>query len=111
MMLKLFERLLAVGSNFENFQVGFEGSDRTECVSHRLEESSAAVGHSMKRTDSPYIYASSAFPAISPGVIILGEIFAYMTVFQSNHRGSHIPSSWIVHAGCVFIVGLHLFMT
>ena len=23
---------------------------------------------------------------------IFGEIFAYLTVFQSNHRGSHIPS-------------------
>ena len=26
---------------------------------------------------------------------ILGEIFAYVTVFQSNHRGSHIPFSKI----------------
>ena len=24
--------------------------------------------------------------------------FAYVTVFESNHCGSHIPSSWMVHA-------------
>ena len=26
----------------------------------------------------------------------------------SNWRGSHIPSSWIVHAVCVFVAGFHL---
>ena len=38
---------------------------------------------------------------------ILGEIFAYVTVFQSNHWGSHILSSWMVHAGCDFVTGIH----
>ena len=39
---------------------------------------------------------------------ILGELFAYATVFfSSNHRGSHIPSSWMVHAGCVFVASTH----
>ena len=46
-------------------------------------------------------------PATSLGFIILGEIFAYVTVFSSNHWGSHIPSSWMVHAGCVFVAGIH----
>ena len=27
--------------------------------------------------------------------------------FQSNHRCSHIPSLWMVHAGCVFVDGIH----
>ena len=27
--------------------------------------------------------------------------------FKSNHRGSHIPSSWMVLAGCVFVAGIH----
>ena len=27
--------------------------------------------------------------------------------FQSSHRGSHIPSSWMVHAGCVFVALIH----
>ena len=34
-------------------------------------------------------------PSYSLGFTILGEIFAYVTAFQSNHRGSHIPSSWV----------------
>ena len=43
-------------------------------------------------------------PAISLGFTILGEIFAYVTVFQSNHWDSHIPSSWILHAGFSLLV-------
>ena len=42
--------------------------------------------------------SSSAFPAMSLGFTTLGEMFAYVTIFfifYSNHRGSHIPSSWI----------------
>ena len=45
--------------------------------------------------------------ARSLGFTILSEIFAYVTVFRSNHRGSHIPSSWMVYAGCVFVAGIH----
>ena len=30
-----------------------------------------------------------------------------MIVFESNHRGSHIPSLWMVHAGCFFAAGIH----
>ena len=37
----------------------------------------------------------------------LGEIIAYVTAFLSNHRGSHIPSSWMAHAGCVFVAAIH----
>ena len=56
--------------------------------------------------------SSSAFPAISLGFTSLGEIFAYVALFSflffsfflSNHRGSHIPSSWMVHAGCVLLL-------
>ena len=36
-----------------------------------------------------------------------GEIFAYETVFYSNHWGSHIQSLWMVHAGCVFVASIH----
>ena len=50
--------------------------------------------------------SSSAFPATSLGFIILDEIFAYLTVFYSNRRGSHIPTSWMAHAGCVFVAGI-----
>ena len=39
------------------------------------------------------ISSSSAFPARSQGFTIFGEFFVYVTVFQSNHRGSHIP--WV----------------
>ena len=42
-------------------------------------------------------------PAKSLGFTISGEIFKY--VIQSNKRGSHIPSSWIVHVGCAFVGG------
>ena len=53
----------------------------------------------------------SAFPAISLGFTTFGEMFVHVTVFYSNHRGSHIPSSWMVHAGCVFVAGIHPFRT
>ena len=39
------------------------------------------------------------------------EIFDYVALFQSNHRGSHIPSLWMVHAGCVFVASIHLWRT
>ena len=29
----------------------------------------------------------------------------------SKHRGSHIPSLWMVHAKCVFVAGIHLSRT
>ena len=45
--------------------------------------------------------------AISLWFTSLGEIFLYVTVFQSNHWGSHILSLWLVHAGCVFVAGIH----
>ena len=61
--------------------------------------------------------SSSAFSAISLGFTFLCEIFAYVRVsffffvclfgFKSNHRSSQIPSSWMVPAGCVFVVGIH----
>ena len=53
--------------------------------------------------------SSSAFPScVSLGFIILSEIFAYVIVFiKSNHLGSYIPSSCMVHAGCVFVAGIH----
>ena len=52
--------------------------------------------------------SSSVFPAISLGFTILGEIFAYVTVSQFNHRDNHIQSSWMVHAKCVFVPGIQL---
>ena len=33
--------------------------------------------------------------------------FFFWFFFLSNHWGSHIPSSWMVHAGCVFVAGIH----
>ena len=51
--------------------------------------------------------SSSALSAISLGFTIFGEIFAYVTIFLSNHRGSHIQSSWMVHVGCVCVAGIH----
>ena len=57
--------------------------------------------------DSSSSSSSSEFPALSLGFTILGEIFAYMTIFLSNHRGSHIPSLWMVRAECVFVASIH----
>ena len=60
----------------------------------------------------PHPSSSSMFPAIFLGFTTLGEIFAYVTILQSNHRGSHIPSLWMMmHAGCVFVAGIHPFRT
>ena len=39
------------------------------------------------------------------------ESFACVTVFYPNHWGSHIPSSWMVHAGCIFVAGIRLSRT
>ena len=52
-----------------------------------------------------FFFSSSAFPAVSLG-LILGEIFAYVTFFSSSHRGSHILSLWMVHAGYVYVAGI-----
>ena len=30
-----------------------------------------------------------------------------MTIFYSNYRGSQILSLWMMHAGCVFVSGIH----
>ena len=62
-------------------------------------------------SSSSPLSSPSAFPAISLRFTILGEIFAYVTVFESNHWGSHIPSLWMVHAGCVFVAGIQLSRT
>ena len=51
--------------------------------------------------------SSPAIPVRPLGFIILGEIFAYLTVFQSNRKGSHILSSRMVHAGCVVLADIH----
>ena len=55
---------------------------------------------------------SSVFPAISLRFTIFGEIFEHVAFlsfffFSSDHRGSHIPSSQIVHAECIFVAGIH----
>ena len=55
--------------------------------------------------------SSSAFQAIPLGFTILGEIFAYVTVIQSNHWGGLIPSLWMVHARCVFVASICLSRT
>ena len=53
---------------------------------------------------------TSVFPAgYISGVHHVGEVFVYVTFsFKSNHRGSHIPGLWMVHAGCVFVAFTHL---
>ena len=48
-----------------------------------------------------------AFPAMSVGITILGELFTYMTIILFSHKGSHISSSWMVHAWCVIVAGIH----
>ena len=46
-------------------------------------------------------------PSYFSGIHQFGEIFAYETgFFKSIHTGSHIPSSRMVHAGCVFVAGI-----
>ena len=37
---------------------------------------------------------------------ILGLIFAYVTVSESSHRGSHIPSSWMLFLSKASVEGL-----
>ena len=57
----------------------------------------------MKNSNS----SSSAFPALSLGFTILGEIFAYVSFcccfFQSKNRGSHILTGW-------YLLGVFLFL-
>ena len=50
-------------------------------------------------------------PCYFYGVHHLGEIFAFVTISWSNHTGSHILSSRMVHAGCVFVASIHLSRT
>ena len=59
----------------------------------------------------PTMYFSFFFPsvfqAIYLGLTTVGEISVCVTIFQSNHWGSHIPTSWMVQAGCAFVAGIH----
>ena len=59
--------------------------------------------------------SSSTFPAVSLGFTVFGEMFCVCDrvnfFLKFFHRGSHIPSSWMVHAGCIFIAGIHLSRT
>ena len=54
--------------------------------------------------------SSSAFPAISLDFTICGEIFAYMTIPVVTPNPV-VPSSWMVHAGCVFVASIHPYRT
>ena len=59
--------------------------------------------------------SSSAFPPIALGLTIkkwwdfcvCDRLFVCLFFVKSNHRGSYILSSWTVHAGCVFVAGIH----
>ena len=55
--------------------------------------------------------SSSAFPAVSLRFTSFGEIFAYVNIFYSNNRDSHIPPLWMLHAECVFVASIHLSRT
>ena len=46
---------------------------------------------------------NSAFPAVSLGLAIPGQIFVYETISKSNHRGSHILVSWMAPVTTCFI--------
>ena len=47
-------------------------------------------------------------PAISLGFTILGEIFAYVTVFNPTIKVVTFRlRRWVVRAGCVFVAGIH----
>ena len=61
---------------------------------------------------SSYSY-SSAFPSYISGVHHFGVRFLHMRpFFKSNHWGNHIPSLWMVHTGCFFVVAhIHLSRT
>ena len=66
----------------------------------------------MKITVSLFFSFFLHSPAISLGFTILSEIFCVCDRFCNptidSDWGSHIPSSWVVHAGCVFVVSIHL---
>ena len=53
-----------------------------------------------------FFFCVPSYKIIS-GVHHFGDIFEYVTVLQSHHRGSHIPSSWMVYDGFVFATGIH----
>ena len=57
-----------------------------------------------------YSSSSSAFPAISLEFTILWCDFCvcdHLKKKRSYHRGSDILSSWMMHAGCAFVTGIH----
>ena len=52
----------------------------------------------------------------SPAIYLWGsplgvKFLCMWPYFWSNHIGSHILSSWMVHAGCVFVASIHLSRT
>ena len=73
------------------------------CAYKILCSSTAWISFTVTETCRDVTLYSPAFPLMPLGFFIFGEIFAYVTVFWSNHRGSHIPSLWMVHTGCVLL--------
>ena len=39
--------------------------------------------------------------------VVVVVVFGVFFFGHPNHRGSHIPSLWMVHAGGVFVAGIH----
>ena len=74
------------------------------------EMSTLRAGDPWIESHSPWSsYTSDFFFFCVPGNISRvhhfgGEIFAYVSGVLSNHRGSHVPSSWMVHAGCFLLL-------
>ena len=68
--------------------------------------------HGIKHSRCPKQFflcnAASVIPARSLGFTSFGEIFASVTVFLSCNWGSHIPSSWMVYAGCILLLVFNL---
>ena len=52
---------------------------------------------------SPYVF-SSTFRARSVGFTILGVISCVYDCLLPSHGGGHIPSVWMLHAGCFLLL-------
>ena len=88
------------------------------CFSHNQTTKGAATdtcaNASLDCTSSLHLYttdtglpSSSAFPRYISGAHHLGWEFCVSDCFYSSHWGSHIPSSWMVPVGCVFVASIH----
>ena len=90
-----------------------------EIFAYVTRQTEETMGRQRQRVDWPWMESVTAkdnlvclLLLLCPQLYLWGSPFwvrflrTWIFFLNSNHTGSHIPSSWMVHAGCVFVAGV-----